>query len=343
MYHQRVLLIVVLYISTRTNEAFELKLTSSKPIIAPNLEESLELKCELQATDPLELINGGAGNITSITVSRGDDVIASISSCGPAKTFSDHQTISVKGEVSGDSGYLQLHWTTSSTKQAGNYTCNLILETGEQAAMLNKVITIKARQPSVEELLDVITKLNEKVEMSEKEIQNLTKRVDTSENEMKNEINAAKKASKQSVEELSDIISKMNLRVNISEHQIQNLSASETMIDKKLTELDVNLRKQGMRMETGYRYCGNSDDYQWFPDEDNRRRSTFRIHFQTEFDSPPVVSFSLIYVDTTASQNQTRYWVRPDDVTTKGFNLVCDTWASSKIYQIEVFWIAFKN
>ncbi|XP_059154682.1 uncharacterized protein LOC131940121 [Physella acuta] len=358
MYHHRVFLFVVLYLSTRTNEAFELELTSSTSIIAPHLKESLNLKCKLKDPENLTLITGRARSVRSITVSRGNDVIATISAYDDPQIHKDHQTLSVEGELRYRDGYLDLHWSTADTMQAGNYTCSITFVTGEHA--VNKAITITARRPSVEELYDMIMQLNERVDTSEKDLSSceevdsqtslndvldmmskLTKRMDDSQKEIERLTNADKKASAKSVDELSEMVSKINYRVNISENQIQKLRAGETWMDKKISELNSNLRKQAMRIETGYHYCGNSNEYQWM--KSGRRRSTSRLNFRSGFDSPPTVFISVIHADTTSAWGQTRYYIQVDEVTTKGFILLCETWESSAIYNMGIYWIALKN
>ncbi|XP_059154632.1 uncharacterized protein LOC131940081 isoform X2 [Physella acuta] len=212
---RRVILVVALFISVNGNEASELQLNSSASIIVPKLKQPLDVICKLEATDPLNLTKVDAKTVTSITISRENDVIASISACGPVKIYSDHQTIRVEGEVSGDHGYLQLYWSTASTKQAGNYTCSLFLETGKQATMLKRLITIESRQTTLEDLIDLFMDMNNRLGISELELRKWS-----TDKEM---------ASQSSVEKLMNMILNVTKRQDASEKETEKASKEWTL------------------------------------------------------------------------------------------------------------------
>lgn len=67
-----------------------------------------------------------------------------------------------------------------------------------------------------------------------------------------------------------------------------------------------------------------------------------QVTFRREFSDIPKVIVSINYLDSDKDEN-TRVWVQPTDITTSGFVLQFRTWSDSRVFDVEVDWIAFQQ
>lgn len=69
------------------------------------------------------------------------------------------------------------------------------------------------------------------------------------------------------------------------------------------------------------------------------RTFTTRVDFSHAFQVPPVVHTSLVGFDIDRHESQ-RISVSAANITTTGFDLALTTWMASRIYSVEVSWLA---
>nr|ADI48494.1 lectin [Euperipatoides rowelli] len=69
---------------------------------------------------------------------------------------------------------------------------------------------------------------------------------------------------------------------------------------------------------------------------------TLPIKFKSEFTSIPQVIVALKTLDVDKNQNL-RVYTNAESITTKGFNLIVKTWASTSLYTAQVSWMACPN
>lgn len=72
------------------------------------------------------------------------------------------------------------------------------------------------------------------------------------------------------------------------------------------------------------------------------RKYKHQVLFKREFSSPPIVIVGINLLDCSNRAN-TRIQLYTDNVNSKGFTLVFQTWKDSLIYDVEVDWIAYQQ
>jgi hypothetical protein len=79
----------------------------------------------------------------------------------------------------------------------------------------------------------------------------------------------------------------------------------------------------------------------WSLLDPNGADRTFRypVHFNQAFSFPPVVQVGLVGVDASKDDNL-RVRVRAVDITANGFSLEAETWLNTKLWSVEVSWLA---
>ncbi|XP_005101068.3 uncharacterized protein LOC101863352 [Aplysia californica] len=92
--------------------------------------------------------------------------------------------------------------------------------------------------------------------------------------------------------------------------------------------------------ETGILHCGDSTHWvksgQW-------DRNNFISHkFQYPYDQPPIVKLGIVSLDHDNNAN-TRFDVELTKVDENGFQVECQTWADSRLFDISVSWISMSK
>ncbi len=75
------------------------------------------------------------------------------------------------------------------------------------------------------------------------------------------------------------------------------------------------------------------------PSAEGRRGFSNRVVFDAPFNSAPVVHVGVVGLDVSKDDNL-RLSVRAEDITTQGFTLRVETWLNTKIWSVEVSWLA---
>jgi hypothetical protein len=63
------------------------------------------------------------------------------------------------------------------------------------------------------------------------------------------------------------------------------------------------------------------------------------VLFDRAFSHPPIVQLSLVGIDASKDDNL-RLRLRAEDITAQGFTLLAETWLNTKLWSIEVSWLA---
>jgi hypothetical protein len=75
------------------------------------------------------------------------------------------------------------------------------------------------------------------------------------------------------------------------------------------------------------------------PGTEGSRVSRLHVSFSRPFSAPPVVQVGIVGVDA-SNQDNLRVRVRALDITNAGFTLQAETWLNTKIWSVEVSWLA---
>jgi hypothetical protein len=75
------------------------------------------------------------------------------------------------------------------------------------------------------------------------------------------------------------------------------------------------------------------------PGTDTRRAFEQYVAFEAHFNAPPVVQVGLVGIDASKDDNL-RLSVRAEDISVNGFTLRVETWLHTKIWSVEVSWLA---
>lgn len=69
------------------------------------------------------------------------------------------------------------------------------------------------------------------------------------------------------------------------------------------------------------------------------RRFSYSVTFDVPFAASPVVQLGVVGLDASKDDNL-RLKVRAEDITPTGFNLVAETWLHSRLWAVDVSWLA---
>ncbi len=75
------------------------------------------------------------------------------------------------------------------------------------------------------------------------------------------------------------------------------------------------------------------------PSAEGRRGFFNRVLFDAPFNTVPVVHVGVVGLDVSKDDNL-RLSVRAEDITTQGFTLRVETWLNTKIWSVDVSWLA---
>ncbi len=75
------------------------------------------------------------------------------------------------------------------------------------------------------------------------------------------------------------------------------------------------------------------------PVPETRRRFCQAVAFERDFSTAPVVQVGLVGIDASKEDNL-RVSVRAEEITALGFTLCVETWLNTKIWSVEVSWLA---
>ena len=75
------------------------------------------------------------------------------------------------------------------------------------------------------------------------------------------------------------------------------------------------------------------------PAAEGRRSFRRLITFDAAFSAPPLVHLGVVGLDASKDDNL-RLSVRAEDITAQGFTLSVETWLNTKIWSVEVSWLA---
>jgi hypothetical protein len=75
------------------------------------------------------------------------------------------------------------------------------------------------------------------------------------------------------------------------------------------------------------------------PSLNERRSFRYAVYFEREFSSVPVVQVGVVGIDASKEDNL-RFSLRAEDITAHGFTLCVETWLNTKIWSVEVSWLA---
>jgi hypothetical protein len=121
-------------------------------------------------------------------------------------------------------------------------------------------------------------------------------------------------------------------------------------IDATAKNLDQRLRNlSGIDVKSGSETLGESDPG-WTlltPPKDATanyaaRKAVKKVSFEPPFSGQPFVFVAVNFVDADKDVNL-RYAVYANDITPRGFDLVFQTWADTKIHTIGVNWLAYQR
>jgi hypothetical protein len=69
------------------------------------------------------------------------------------------------------------------------------------------------------------------------------------------------------------------------------------------------------------------------------RRFAYSVTFDVPFSAPPVVQLGVVGLDASKDDNL-RLKVRAEGITAAGFSLVAETWLHSRLWSVDVSWLA---
>lgn len=75
------------------------------------------------------------------------------------------------------------------------------------------------------------------------------------------------------------------------------------------------------------------------PSEEGRRGFRKHVAFATPFGAPPIVHVGVVGLDVSKDDNL-RLSVRTESIASDGFTLSVETWLNTKIWSVEVSWLA---
>jgi H-type lectin domain len=75
------------------------------------------------------------------------------------------------------------------------------------------------------------------------------------------------------------------------------------------------------------------------PVADERRSFRHGISFENPFSTTPLVQVGVVGIDASKEDNL-RFSLRAEDITPYGFTLRVETWLNTKIWSIEISWLA---
>lgn len=75
------------------------------------------------------------------------------------------------------------------------------------------------------------------------------------------------------------------------------------------------------------------------PAAEGRRGFRKHVAFDASFSAPPVVHVGVVGLDVSKDDNL-RLSVRAESITAQGFTLSVETWLNTKIWSVEVSWLA---
>ncbi len=75
------------------------------------------------------------------------------------------------------------------------------------------------------------------------------------------------------------------------------------------------------------------------PSLGDRREFRQPVLFERSFSHPPVVQVGLVGIDASKEDNL-RLRLRAEDITPGGFTLLAETWLNTKLWSVEVSWLA---
>jgi hypothetical protein len=75
------------------------------------------------------------------------------------------------------------------------------------------------------------------------------------------------------------------------------------------------------------------------PSSDGDRTFRYAVTFSRSFSAPPVVQVGIVGLDVSKDDN-VRVRVRAFDIAETGFTLQAETWLNTKIWLVEVSWLA---
>lgn len=75
------------------------------------------------------------------------------------------------------------------------------------------------------------------------------------------------------------------------------------------------------------------------PAPDAARSVRHHVSFTQPFSAPPVVQVGLVGLDVSNADNL-RLRVRAEDITASGFFLIAETWLHTRIWSVDVSWLA---
>jgi hypothetical protein len=75
------------------------------------------------------------------------------------------------------------------------------------------------------------------------------------------------------------------------------------------------------------------------PTDGERRSFRQAVAFEREFSGPPVVQVGVVGIDASKDDNL-RFSVRAEDISAYGFTLSVETWLNTKIWSVEISWLA---
>jgi H-type lectin domain len=75
------------------------------------------------------------------------------------------------------------------------------------------------------------------------------------------------------------------------------------------------------------------------PGDGEPRRFSFAVSFAVPFSAPPVVQLGVVGVDADNTDNL-RLKVRAEAISSTGFDLIAETWLHSRLWAVDVSWLA---
>jgi len=75
------------------------------------------------------------------------------------------------------------------------------------------------------------------------------------------------------------------------------------------------------------------------PESDEPRSFRYSVLFEVPFSAPPVVQLGVVGVDASKEDNL-RLKVRAEAITSGGFTLLVETWLHTRLWAVDVSWLA---
>lgn len=154
---------------------------------------------------------------------------------------------------------------------------------------------------------------------------------------LKKDLNSEKEYSRAKLDKLAKTVEALATSImyvtsgqNTIEGQIAGVSQDLAVLTSQVARVS-----SPKHIESGKAACGKMSPV-W------GKSNTVAIKFSKPFTETPIIHLGVVVEDVYSNKNS-RYNIRPGNVTRFGFNLVCSVWADTVVYNIYVNWISLSK